>query len=222
MDMMDRPLFSSTSKRLQDKAIDQLYGICTGILADGEVSPKEAEFFREWIRRYAGERPVWPLTEILVRIERIFADGVCDKEECEELRSVMESICGYTSGNEEPMESEEPKPAQHQAIPERRSITLPLCSPAPEPLIFSDRRFVITGKFAFGTRKKVIEAIEQRRGTGIDDHPCRDDHFLLIGAFPSKLWAHGNFGRKIEFGVELRSEGSGLCIISEEHWRRFL
>jgi hypothetical protein len=42
--VQDRTLFSSTSKRLQDKAIDQLYGICAGILADGEVSPKEAEF----------------------------------------------------------------------------------------------------------------------------------------------------------------------------------
>lgn len=221
MEVMDRSLFNSTTKRLQDKAIDQLFGLCTGILADGKVTPEEATFFRAWVREHVKDQPVWPLTDILVRLERIFADGICDQDECEELRVVLGSICGHTADDSAQIgvstRSESKAPS-----PEPRSISLPLCDPAPDPLVFTDRRFVITGKFAFGTRKKVIEAIVQRGGSGIDDHPCQADHYLLIGAFPSKLWAHGNFGRKIEYGVQLRSEGRGLCIISEDHWRKYL
>lgn len=47
------------------KAVDQLMGICTGILADGEVNENEAIFFAEWVRKHAPAEPVWPFTDIL-------------------------------------------------------------------------------------------------------------------------------------------------------------
>ena len=200
-------LFKAREENNVAKAIDQLTGICAGILAAGIVSPKEAEFFASWVQKYAPLEPVWPFTDVLKRVETIFADGRATEEECEELRGVMEALCGYTS----------------QADPtETYATNLPLNDPLPEPLVLQDRLCNITGKFAFGTRKKVIEAIELAGGKALDAPPTRESNYLIIGLFASRDWAHTSHGRKIERAVELRESGSGIAIISEEHWKRFL
>lgn len=188
------------------KAIDQLSGICAGILADGSVSEQEAAFFSDWVRKFAPLEPVWPFTDILARVERIFADGHCDEDEREELKGVMESLCGYKADSN-------PE--------ETYSSTLPLDASLPE-LIFPDRVFSITGKFAYGTRQKVMEAIKARGGRPSDSAPTRESNYLVIGVFASRDWINTNYGRKIERAVELRESGSGIAIVSEEHWKLFL
>ena len=90
-------LFRANLENNVSKAIDQLSGICTGILADGVVTEEEASFFVDWVRKFAPFEPVWPFTDILARIERIYADGQCDDAEREELKGVMEALCGYTA-----------------------------------------------------------------------------------------------------------------------------
>jgi hypothetical protein len=200
-------MFKANLENNVSKAIDQLSGICTGILADGVVNREEAEFFAQWVRKFAPCEPVWPFSDILARVDRIFADGYCDDEEREELKSVMQALCGYTS-------EANPK--------ETYSTTLPLDTPLPDPIVFPERVFTITGKFAFGTRRKVMEAIEARGGTPSDSAPTRGSHYLVIGVFASRDWANTNHGRKIERAVELRDSHSGIAIISEEHWKRFV
>jgi hypothetical protein len=200
-------LFRANLENNVSKAIDQLSGICAGILADGIVNEREAQFFGEWVRKYTPFEPVWPFTDILSRVERIFADGRCDADEREELKGVMEALCGHT---------------EHAVPAETFSTSLPLDSPSPEPILFPQRVFTITGRFAFGTRHKVTEAIEVRGGAASDSAPTRESHYLVIGVFASRDWIHTNYGRKIERAVELRESGSGIAIISEEHWKRFV
>jgi NAD-dependent DNA ligase len=119
----------------------------------------------------------------------------------------MEALCGYTT----------------QADPtETYSTSLPLNNPPPDPVVVKDRLFNITGKFAYGTRKKVIEAIESSGGKAEDSPPTRKSHYLVIGLFASRDWVHTNHGRKIERAVELRKSGSGIAILSEEHWKKFV
>jgi hypothetical protein len=110
------------------KAVDQLVGICTGILADGEVNENEAIFFAERVRQHAPDEPVWPFTDVLQRLERVFADGMCDAEERTELKGVMKALCGYTQ----------------ESLPQDdiRSTTLPLCAPQPA-LVFTNQQFVV-------------------------------------------------------------------------------
>lgn len=191
------------------KAVDQLVGICTGILADGEVSEKEAIFFAEWLRTHTPDEPVWPFTDVLKRVERIFADGVCDAEEREELRVVMQALCGY-----------EDSP---QALPQapNLSTTLPLCSPQPQ-LDFEGQQFVVTGKFAYGPRTAVFEAIERMGGVPTDSAPTKASNYLVVGVFSSRDWVNTSHGRKIEKAVDLRTKGSGIRIISEAHWKQFV
>src|SRR4030095_10422763 len=90
-------LFKANLENNISKAIDQLSGICAGILADGVVTEQESEFFAQWVRKFAVFEPVWPFTDILARVERIFADGRCDDEERGELKTVMQSLSGYTA-----------------------------------------------------------------------------------------------------------------------------
>lgn len=189
------------------KAIDQLSGICSGILADGITTDTEARFFAEYVRKFAPYEPIWPFTDILARVERIFADGRCDDEERQELRQVMEGLCGHV---------EAASPA------ETYSTTLPLDVPPPDPVLFKDQRFVITGRFAYGTRRKVFDIIETLGGSATDSPPTRETNYLVIGLFASRDWANTNYGRKIERAVELRDMNTGVRIISEEHWKRYL
>jgi hypothetical protein len=200
-------MFKANLENNVRKAIDQLSGICSGILADGVVTTQEAAFFANWVRKFAPFEPVWPFTDVLARVERIFADGRCDDDEREELKGVMQELCGYTA---------ETNPG------ETYSMTLPLDSPLPQPVVFPDRVFTITGKFAFGTRRKVMEAIEARGGRPSDTSPTRESHYLVIGVFASRDWANTNYGCKIERAVKLRDSRSGIAIISEGHWKRFV
>ncbi|MBD2770542.1 BRCT domain-containing protein [Hymenobacter sp. BT664] len=189
------------------KAVDQLVGICTGILADGEVNENEAVFFAEWVRKHAPAEPVWPFTDILQRLERIFADGVCDVEERAELKDVMEALCGFT---------EEPLP-----MAENLSTTLPLCVPQP-PIVFANQQFVVTGKFAFGARTAVFDAIAALGGQPIDTAPTKATNYVVIGVFASRDWVNTSHGRKIEKAVQLREKGTAISIISEEHWKQYV
>jgi hypothetical protein len=200
-------IFRANLENNVSKAIDQLSGICAGILADGEVNVREAAYFADWVQKYAAYEPVWPFTDILARVERIFADGCCDDDEREELRGLMQAICGQQTASE---------PA------EVFSSSLPLDAPSPSQISFPGHNFCITGRFAFGTRRKVLDAIEKMGGAPSDAHPTRETHYMVIGTFASRDWYNTNYGRKIERAVELRKDGTGIAIVSEEHWRRFL
>jgi hypothetical protein len=92
-----RQLFNVNFENNVSKAIDQLSGICAGILCDGVVNDTEAQFFADWVRRYSAYEPIWPFTNIVDRIGRIFADGTLDDDERHELRDIMSVITGQTT-----------------------------------------------------------------------------------------------------------------------------
>lgn len=193
-----RPNANSTP----DMELAALRGICEGILADGIVNDDEARAFHGWVQRTALAQPVWPLTDILARLQRIFADGIIDDEERQELKAVMESLCGRGA------ERDAGEAAQG----------LPLDDPAPQ-IVFPGREFVVTGEFAFGKRTKVLEAMSLRGASPRDAAPARSTHYLVIGAMASGQWKHESFGRKIQRAMELKESGSGILIVSEAHWR---
>ncbi len=185
------------------KAIDQLSGICAGMLADGTVNDAEARFFQEWLVRYAIHEPVWPLTAILERVSAIFADGRLSEDERQELADIMGQLCGA---------SKEANPTVDYAT------TLPVDRLA-APLSSSDLQSKIvriTGRFAFGTRQRVIDAFLAHGAEASDTPPTRTTDLLVIGHFASRDWIHTNYGRKIERAVELRSSGAPITILSEK------
>jgi hypothetical protein len=189
------------------KAFDQLSGICRGMLADGEINDQEAQFFREWLKHYSTLDAGWALDAVIQRVRRIYEDGVVTVEERGELKEIMEQIVGDVD-------------SALTAAP--KSTVLPFDDPPPPFILFKDRYFCITGKFAYGTRQCVFETIETRGGIPSDATPKHGTHYMVIGTFASRDWINTNYGRKIERGIELRQKNSGIQIIGEDHWRKFL
>jgi hypothetical protein len=188
------------------KAIDQLSGLCSGILADGVVTDDEIRVFKQWVDQCTLLEGVYPFTEIFPKVDRLFANGFPHEDGRAELRAIIEAVCGH---------SPSAKPGQTY------STKLPFCDPPPGQIYFPGRTFVITGKFECGPRKDVFESIRKFGGLPTASSPTRTTHYLVVGKLASRDWCNSNHGRKIEKAVELREAGSGIAIIGEDYWRTF-
>ena len=75
------------------RQIDVLVGLAKGIIADGVVTKKEAEFLATWLanNRYTDNAMV---DYFLAKIHPMLADGVLDNEEQEQLHSLLAEFVG--------------------------------------------------------------------------------------------------------------------------------
>ncbi len=199
-------LFPAGLVRNYGKAVDQLIGIARGILCDGELSDAEAVAFRRFVEQFHRSERVFPFDLLKERLDRVFRDGTIDEEERAELREIMRSLGGLT--------------AEATAEAANLSCDFPLDDPAPS-IKFSGSEFVVTGRFAFGTRAKVHDAIEGRGGIA-HDNVRHSTGYLVIGHFASRDWLHTSYGLKIERAAELRKAGHRLAIVKELHWKEHL
>lgn len=147
----------------------------------------------------------WPATALVERLDRVFADGVVEPEEQEDLAELLREITGTIELGE-------------QAV--GRSATLPLTDPPPD-LEFEGWQYVFTGRFASGTRRWCQQAVE-RLGSATTDNVTLNTSVLVIGTYGSRDWAHSSFGRKIQKAVSYRAQGESIYIVDEAHWARFL
>ena len=192
--------------RLTDRAVDELIGLCRGVLADGAVTDGEAKFLLQWMEANREAAGQWPCSDLYRRLREMLVDRTLDADEQSELLDLLLDITGGGLPLDQRIAS--------------MSSSLPLCSPPPE-LVFPERAFCLTGKFVFGSRKQ-CEAALLERGASALSSPTQKTHFLVIGSIGSKDWIHSTHGRKIEKAVEMREEGFPIRIVSESHWVRFL
>lgn len=202
LDDQRQPLnLALNAARRRDRDISEMIGLVKGVLADGVVTAAEAMLLRDWAAAHPETVATFPGDRLLARLERIFADGVVNQEEQEDLADLLRQMVGGTAGI---------------IAGEDAATTLPLTLPQP-PLIFDGRTFVFTGKFAFGPRS-VCESAVASLGAKCGSAVTRDIHYLVIGTFGSRDWIHTSHGRKIEQAVGLRSRGHPVAILSEDHW----
>jgi hypothetical protein len=196
-----------TLKQQQDRAADELVGVCRGMLSDGAISAQEVQFLKDWIERNAIHAGVFPFDIVYRQIQGALADGVFDEDEERDLLSTLVNLVG---GEHRASQSGAPS----------LSSALPLCQPAPT-IQFPGSVFVVTGTFAFGSRRLVIDALEARQATAVGN-VTKKVNYLVIGEIGSQAWRHSSYGRKIEAAVSLREAGVPLRIVSEPHWREAL
>ena len=187
-----------SGERLGDRKVDQLLGLCEGVIADGHVNQQEAEFIQKWLRLNSEVQDKWPASIMFSRLNEFLKDGVLDENEEAQLVALLMEVAG--------MHGSEGK------IP----ATLPLCEPQPE-VQFKGKRFVLTGKFASGSRNECKKAV-QVAGGSVSDHVSGNVDYVVVGTLVSETWIHESYGRKIEKAVEVRESGGGLAIVSEETW----
>ena len=124
--------------RLKDSRMDELIGICRGILADGAVVIEEARFLLDWLSRNKPVRHSLAGKMLHKLLTQVLAD---DKLTADEESLVVEMLVKIIGGT--PLDSEDSS----------YSATLPLDEPKPS-IVYPERAFCFTGKFQFGPRKQ--------------------------------------------------------------------
>jgi hypothetical protein len=192
-------------KRLEDSRMDELIGLCRGILADGVLVYEEACFLRKWLNRNTPVRRAFPGRELYAALDRAIVDGKLTFEGEQELVGLLAQIIGGMPSNAEDASF---------------STTLPLDNPPPE-ILFVGKSFCFTGKFLYGERTKCKNAVIAAGGL-VHADPTQKTDYLVIGVIGSRDWAHSVMGRKIERALAFREERQGIKIVSEAHWAKSL
>lgn len=205
LDREGQPTRAFNASRRIDRGIHEMLGLCRGVLADGVVSTEEALLLANWLQENQDAAGQWPAIVIVERLDRIFADGIVEPDEREDLTELLREITGT------PEEGE-------QAV--GRSTTLPLTRPAPA-LEFDGWEYVFTGRFASGTRGWCQQAVE-RMGATTTSNVTLNTNVLVIGTYGSRDWAHSSYGRKIQKAVQYQERGNPIAIVDESHWVTFL
>jgi NAD-dependent DNA ligase len=185
--------------RLDDRQLNELLGLSHGIIADGVVNTKEADYLQKWLVANTAVKDNPVISCLLVRINDMLADNMLDNNESQEL---LDTLRQFSGGDFEIGEL-------------LKSSTLPLDDPQPE-ITFNNASFCFTGTFAFGTRKHCEEAVLLRGGSS--DALTAKTNYLVVGIYATDTWAHSSYGRKIEKAAEMRQKSVPISIISEEHW----
>ncbi len=191
--------------RRAERNIDELIGICKGVIADGEVSQPEAEFILKWLESNQDAASAWPANILYERIRLHLSDGFLDNDEKQDLLKLITQITG----------GDAPEEISSMAS------SLPLDNPQPN-IEFAERVFCLTGSFTVGSRDNVTKLIESKGGKCVKN-PTLSTDYLIIGIVGSRDWIHSTYGRKIESAVEIRESGkTSISIVSEEHWIKFI
>lgn len=189
-------------KSIQDRQIDTLIGLSTGIIADGRVDQAEAEVLQNWLAQASQQTDNPIIINLLEKVSAMLEDNILDDDEASELFSTLETLSGGTTKF-----GEISKPS-----------SLPLDSPTPK-ITFEDKHFLFTGTCAFGTRKQCQDEISKLNGIAVSSVTKKLD-YLVIGSYVTDSWIHETFGRKIEKAMEYRESGLSLKIVSEEEWAK--
>jgi hypothetical protein len=188
-------------ERVNDRLVAELLGLAKGAICDGAVTAAEARALGQWLDAHPEVVEGFPGDLIADRLRRIFADGRVDDDEREDLLALLRDLVG--------------EPESHTGAL-NHATRLPLDDPPPA-LTFANQEFVLTGKFAYGTRKKCEQAITQRGGLVHSDVRLRTN-VLVIGTFGSEAWIQSPYGRKILAAMDARNAGRPIRIVAEEHW----
>lgn len=202
MDTGAAPAAAMTRAKRQDRSIDELIGICRGILADGEVNKAEAIFLLDWLERHREFAGAFPFSTLYPRVRDALQDGVLDQDEQRDLLAALSATVG----------GEIAVPHGSNSL----STELPFDDPCPG-IYYAAHLFVMTGVFTYGKRRNVCDAIESRGGV-IRTALSANIDYVVVGEVGSRDWAHSSYGRKIQDAVELRQAGANIALISERNW----
>ncbi|WP_051299340.1 BRCT domain-containing protein [Marinobacterium litorale] len=194
--------------------IDELIGICRGIIFDDKVNKSEAEHLAQWLYAQPDLLDTWPASIIYDRLCEVLSDGVVDDREAADLLNLLSSITG---SQKTPVESINEETGEVSVI--KSSTALPVSEP--ESIEFEGRTFVLTGTFYSGKRSDCESEITSRGGR-CTRSPNKATRYVVIGEQGSRDWIHSSWGRKIEKAIAMQDAGHEIEIISEQHWVKFL
>lgn len=189
----------------QLKAINTLYGLCMGVVADGKVDDAEILFLDVWLKGHEEFLGSYPLNVIQGRVERILSDGVITSDERNDLHDMLVKLVGGAM----------------EETGEAGGASTRLPADNVDSLVFSGAVFCFTGKFLYGQRKdcesKVISL-----GAVTAKSVTKKVTYLVIGELASRDWKASSHGLKIEKALDLKGKGSDIMILLESDWVKYI
>jgi len=190
------------------KVFDVLTGLALGILADGELTTKEASFLARWIEANSVTLPEKFIRKLLPVIRLAGRGEDLADDELASITVLLESIA-------------------FGEIPTGSSDPAPLIG-TPCALIFDEvdsseirfwgAQFVFTGNFACGSKKDLMNRTSGLGATAKSANPTSQTDYVVVGSKGSDQWAYSGLGRKVEHALKLRDEACKLLIIREEEF----
>lgn len=195
----------ATDTRLLKRSCEALLGICSGLIADGELNDREVIFLSTWLSEHEAIAQTWPAEIVFARVREVLADGVVTPEERAYLVRTLEQLTGDSFAATGAVGT------GSNSLPTDDTVQVEI----------SGRIFCFTGTFLFGTRAACERALSLRGGEAVSSI-TKKTHYLVIGELASRSWKNTSHGTKIESAVHMQSQGNPICIISEAYWIRNL
>jgi hypothetical protein len=190
--------------RLTPRSVEELMRLCRLVLALDAADEFEAQFLLDWIESNYDAKDTWPGTVLFERLSRAIIDRHLDPREELELLDMLRTVAA----------------SPRDVATVGASGAIPFDDPPPV-ILYPTRRFVVTGQFVYGSRKRVEAAIVTRGGV-CSSSVARNTGYLIVGAFGSEERRPDHFDTKIGEGVDLKAHGLPLAIVSERHWHEQL
>ena len=190
-----------TNARLLKRSCESLLGVCSGIMADGELNDQEIRYLDTWLSDNQELTSTWPGEVIYSRIKVILTDNKITEDERDHLKQTLSDLIGGT--------------LQETGAASGASTSLPVDDI--DSIEIEDNIFCFTGNFLYGTRNACELAITERGGKAIP-RIRKDLNYLVIGTMASKDWANTSHGRKIEKAIEFKKDNCPIYIIEEKQW----
>lgn len=204
--------------RLNTRDLDEMIGLCRGVLADGVVNLAEAIFILQWLEDHPDIVRSWPASVLYEALDAMLEDGQLHPNEEQALLGILVELTGAPVRISLEVVDENGRVINSEERTLTTSTTLPLHEPE-EPISFEGKNFCFTGQFLFASRRD-CEAVVTQLGARCQKGLNKKTDYLVIGEVGSSAWAHSSFGRKIEKAVLLIEQGCDLYIVSEDTWRR--
>ncbi|BBB29349.1 NAD-dependent DNA ligase [Neptunomonas japonica JAMM 1380] len=203
--------FDASRRATRDR--NEFYGICRGVIFDGNVSQLEAENLLTWMQMNTGLIESWPGNVIYEQLKIELSGGNLSKEGSAALLTLMKEATGQAQ------KAEGVDVTTGEVLSVAVSTALPTVHV--DSIVFEESVFVLTGQFEYGTRTECEDAISDLGGRCVRS-PTKKTHYLVIGELGSNDWSSTSAGRKIEKAVGMREAGHHIKIISEQNWSKFL
>jgi hypothetical protein len=191
--------------RITDRQVDEMIGLCKGVLCDGTVTEGEAEFISIWLDKNRHASSTWPGSYLYRRINAMLLDRTLSVSEQGELIDLLQGIAG--------------SPLSFEERAENTAAESIFDLPTPE-IVFLHRSFCRTGRLAFGSEADFKKAISMRGGR-VEDQVPTGRGYLIVGTYGSPEWKHSSFGNKIATAMQRRTKGpfpGNVAIVKERDW----
>lgn len=195
----------ATDAGLLGRSCEALWGICTGIMADKDLSDEEIRFLDQWLHDNKEIAATWPGDVVYARVQDVLADGVITEDERNHLKQTLTGLIDGT------LRDTPARPKTPTAMPVEETVTIEI----------PGRSFCFTGTFLFGTQAACERAVSRRGGIPLPEVQ-RDLDYLVVGAMASETWADMDFGRNVQQATDYQEKGCDIAIIGEEIWTRQL